>query len=62
MATKKRKPGKSIPNAQRHTVQVLLRLPPETAKQLRDLAKYLGLDVSATVVALLGAVARPPVT
>lgn len=48
MATKK-KPGKNIPNAQRHTVQVLLRLPPDVAERLDDLAEEWGLTRAGAV-------------
>ena len=54
MATKK-KPGKNIPNAQRHTVQVLLRLRPEAARRLRELAAARKSSVSETVADLLDA-------
>lgn len=35
MASKKRKPGANIPDAQRHTARLTLRLPPEVAAELR---------------------------
>jgi len=48
MATKK-KPGKNIPNAQRHTVQRLLRLPPDVDERLVELAEEWGVTVSGVV-------------
>lgn len=50
---KKRAPGKTIPEAQRHTVQVKLRLSPESAAVLRERAETAGETVSATVERLL---------
>lgn len=50
---KKRAPGKTIPEAQRHTVQVKLRLSPESAAVLRERAETAGEAVSATVERLL---------
>lgn len=35
MTTSKRKPGRTIPEASRHSVQMKLRLPPEVAAELR---------------------------
>lgn len=52
MAAKK-KPGRNIPNAQRHTVQILLRVPPDVAERLDELAERLGLTRSGTVAHLL---------
>lgn len=52
MAAKK-KPGKNIPNAQRHTVQVLLRLPPDVADELDELAARWGLTRSGAVARLV---------
>ena len=48
MAAKK-KPGKNIPNAQRHTVQILLRVPPDVAERLDELAEEWGITRSGTV-------------
>lgn len=48
MASKK-KPGKNIPNAQRHTVQVLLRVPPDVAERLDELAEEWGITRSGVV-------------
>ncbi len=48
MAAKK-KPGKNIPNAQRHTVQVLLRVPPDVAERLDELAEEWGVTRSGAV-------------
>ncbi len=57
MATKKTKPsGRNIPEAQRSTVQVKLRLPPEVAEKLDDHAEALGLTRSGAVAALLDTV------
>lgn len=52
MATKK-KPGKNIPNAQRHTVQVLLRVPPDVAERLDELAEEWGVTRSGCVARLV---------
>ena len=49
----KRKPGASIPNSQRHTVQVQLRLSPEVATALRGLAARENESVSAYVACLV---------
>lgn len=38
-APRKRKSGASIPEAQRHTVRIALRLKPKTAERLRELAE-----------------------
>lgn len=47
---KKRKAsGVNIPNSQRHTVQVLLRLPPEVAEKLDELAERWGVTRSGAV-------------
>lgn len=47
--TKKRKPGASIPEAQRHTTRVVLRLPPDAAELLYDAAADERITVSAWV-------------
>lgn len=52
MAAKK-KPGKNIPNAQRHTVQRLLRLPPEVDERLQEIADEEGVTVSGAVALLI---------
>jgi hypothetical protein len=52
MAAKK-KPGKNIPNAQRHTVQILLRLPPEVDERIRELAEQWGITLAGVVGRLL---------
>jgi macrodomain Ter protein organizer (MatP/YcbG family) len=52
MAAKK-KPGKNIPNAQRHTVQRLLRLPPDVSDRLDELAERWGLTLAGTVARLV---------
>lgn len=50
MAEKKRKaPGRNIPNSQRHTVQVLLRLPPDVAEALDEMAERWGVTRSGAV-------------
>lgn len=54
MAAKK-KPGKNIPNAQRHTVQILLRVPPDVAETLDELAERWGLTRSGAVARLVEA-------
>lgn len=51
----KKKSGKNIPNAQRKTEQVLLRLPPEYRERLHELRDEWGLTVSGVVAALLDA-------
>lgn len=53
MADKKKKPGKNIPNAQRHTVQVLLRVPPDIAERLDELAEEWGVTRSGCVARLV---------
>jgi len=50
---KKKASGENIPEAQRHTVQVKLRLSPESAAVLRERAETAGETVSATVERLL---------
>ncbi len=52
MATKK-KSGKNIPNAQRHTVQILLRVPPDVAERLDELAEEWGVTRSGCVARLV---------
>ena len=52
MKTKKHS-GANIPEAQRGTVQVKLRLPPDVADDLDDLAERLRLTRSGTVAWLL---------
>lgn len=53
MTAKKKAPGANIPEAQRHTVQVKLRLSPESSAVLRKRAETAGETVSATVERLL---------
>lgn len=54
MAAKKRKAsGVNIPNSQRHTVQILLRLPPDVAEDLDALAERWKLTRSGAVGRLL---------
>lgn len=50
---KKRKPGVAIPEAQRHTAQVKLRLPPEVAAELRRRAVGHPRGASGVVAELL---------
>lgn len=52
MAAKK-KPGKNIPNAQRHTVMLLLRLPPDVAERIDELAEEWGITKSGAVARLV---------
>jgi hypothetical protein len=52
MASKK-KPGKNIPNAQRHTVQILLRVPPDVAERIEELAEQWGLTKAGAVARLV---------
>jgi len=49
----KRKSGANIPNSQRHTVQVQLRLSPDVASALRALAAREDESVSAYVACLV---------
>lgn len=49
----KRKPGASVPEAQRHTEQVKLRLPPDVAAELRRRAVEHPGGVSGVVAGLL---------
>lgn len=55
MAEQKKKPGKNIPNAQRHTVQILLRVPPDVAERLDELAERWGITRSGAVAKLVEA-------
>lgn len=52
MAAKK-KPGKNIPNAQRHTKQKLFRLPPEIAERIEELALQWGITEAGVVAKLV---------
>jgi len=52
MAAKK-KPGKNIPNAQRHTKQKLFRLPPEIAERIEELAHEWGITEAGVVARLV---------
>ena len=58
MAAKKKASGKSIPEAQRHTVQVKLRLSEEDARCLRAIASLDGLPVSDVVAGYVRKAAR----
>lgn len=57
---KKKASGKSIPEAQRHTVQVKLRLSEEDAGCLRAIAEQAEETVSATVSKYVQADKRRP--
>lgn len=50
---KPRKPGRNIPEGERHTVRVPLRLPPEVADILRDQAEAQGIPVSGLIAELV---------
>ncbi len=49
----RRASGRNIPEAERHTVAVKLRLPPDEAAALRELAAAAQVTVSELVVALM---------
>jgi predicted DNA-binding protein len=53
MTTKKKASGRNIPEAERGTVQVKLRLPPDVAEALDDLAARWGLTRSGAVARLV---------
>lgn len=53
MTKPKRKPGKPIPDAQRHTTAILLRLPPEVAAELRARGRTHPRGASGVVADLL---------
>ena len=53
MAAKKKASGRNIPEAERGTIQVKLRLPPDVKDDLDDLARRWGLTVSGTVARLV---------
>lgn len=50
---KKKASGVNIPNSQRSTVQVLLRLPPDAAEALDDLAEAWNMTRSGAVAKLV---------
>lgn len=52
MAAKK-KPGRNIHETERHTIQVKLRLPPDVAERLDELAERRGLTRAGAVAWLL---------
>lgn len=52
--------GENIENWQRKTVQILLRLPPETAARLRELASDQEVPLSEYVTRLLATMAAHP--
>jgi hypothetical protein len=51
--SKKRASGRNIPEAERGTVQVKLRLPPDVAEDLDEVAERWGLTRSGAVARLL---------
>lgn len=53
MTEKKKASGANIPEAQRGTVQVKLRLPPDVAEELDALAESWGLTRSGAVARLV---------
>jgi hypothetical protein len=53
MARRPKASGRNIPEAERHTVAVKLRLPPDEAAALRELAAAAQVTVSELVVALM---------
>ena len=53
MTGKKKASGRNIPEAERGTIQVKLRLPPDVKDDLDDLARRWGLTVSGTVARLV---------
>lgn len=58
--TKKRKPGKPIPDAQRRTTRVTVHLPPEVAAELRRRGREHPRGASGVVAELvLGRQAEP---
>ncbi len=54
----KKKPGRNIPETQRGTVQVKLRLPPDVAEELDDYAAKHGVTRSGAVALLLETVSE----
>jgi predicted DNA-binding protein len=53
MAAKKKASGENIPENQRNTVQVKIRLPPELAERLDEIAEELGVTRSGAVGLLI---------
>jgi len=53
MNTKKKASGRNIPEAERGTVQVKLRLPPDVAEDLDELAERWGVTRSGAVAKLV---------
>jgi hypothetical protein len=53
MTAKKKASGRNIPEAERGTVQVKLRLPPDVAEELDELADRWGVTRSGAVARLL---------
>lgn len=53
MKKTKKASGVNIPEAQRHTVRVVLRVPPDVAEALDDLAERWGLTRSGAVARLV---------
>ena len=58
-AKRKRKPGVSIPDAERHTLKRTLRLTPAESAALDAVAEARGVNVSRTVGALALRAAQP---
>ena len=52
--------GPNIPEASRHSVQMKLRLPPDVAEDLDELAARLGVTRSGAVAHMLEACAHEP--
>lgn len=52
-SAKKKAPGRNVTEAERHTVQVKLRLPPDVAEELDELAARWGLTRAGAVARLL---------
>ncbi len=50
---KKKASGVNIPNKQRHTVQILLRVPPDIAEDLDDMAERWGVTRSGAVAMMV---------
>jgi hypothetical protein len=53
VATRKKASGRNIPEAERGTIQVKLRLPPDVADDLDDIAARWGLTRSGAVARMV---------
>jgi hypothetical protein len=53
MTTPKRRPGRPVPDAQRHTTRVTVHLPPEVAAELRARGRAHPRGASGVVAELL---------